>query len=123
MGRRNRSYNQALTPFRKCLSGGLKLLNALLCGLPPELQDTQAGFKGFNRNGRDAFLHTTVNSFVFDTEFILIAHNRKLKITPVDVKLNPGMKLSTMGFNVLFRELRYFIKILWQIRIRKKYKK
>ena len=123
MGKRNSSYNKALSPFRKCLSGGLKLLNSLLCGLPRNIQDTQAGIKGFNRAGREAFLKTTVNTFVFDTEFILIAHHSGLKITPVDVKLQPGLKLSAMGLDVLFRELRLFVKVLWQVRVRKSYKK
>lgn len=123
MGRRNRSYGEALTPFRKCLSGGLKLLNQLLCGLPEEIQDTQAGIKGFNRKGQEVFLMTTVDSFVFDTEFILLAWSRKLKIVPLDVRLRPGLKLSSMGFKVMFRELWCFAKVLWRVRIRKCYKK
>ena len=123
MGRRNRSYKEALTPFRKCLSGGLKLLNQLLCGLPEDIQDTQAGLKGFNRKGRDAFLKTTVETFVFDTEFILLAWNMRLKIAPVDVQLRPDLKLSSMGFKVLFRELLCFARVLWRVRIRKCYKR
>ena len=123
MGRRNRNYNAALSPFRKILSAGVHVLNKLLCGLPVDIQDTQAGMKGFNRRGREAFLQTTVNSFVFDTEFILLAYNRNLKITPLDVEFKPDLKLSSMGLKVLFRELFCFIKVLWRIRIKKCYKK
>ena len=123
MGRRNRSYGEVLTPFRKCLSGGLKMLNRIMCGLPEEIQDTQAGLKGFNRRGQVVFLMTTVDSFVFDTEFILLAWKKDLKISPLDVQLKPGLKLSSMGFKVLFRELFCFAKVLWQVRIRKLYKK
>ncbi|MBQ9770596.1 MAG: glycosyltransferase [Lentisphaeria bacterium] len=123
MGIRNESYGKALTPFRKCLSGGLKLLNTLLCGLPANLQDTQAGIKGFNRTGRESFLRTTVDTFVFDTEFILISWNRKLKITPVKVNLRSGLRLSSMGLKIMFQELKCFAGVLWQVRIKKSYRK
>lgn len=123
MGRRSRSYKNALSPFRKCLSSGVRILNRVLCGLPSDIQDTQAGMKGFNRKGREAFLQTTVNSFVFDTEFILIAWNKKLKITPLDVQLRPDLRLSSMGFKVLFSELLRFTEVLWRVRIKKCYKK
>lgn len=123
MGRRNRSYGAALTPFRKCLSGGVRLLNRILCGLPEEIQDTQAGLKGFNRRGRDAFLQTTVETFVFDTEFILLAKCMGLKIVPLDVKLSPALKLSSMGFRVLVGELSCFAGIMWRVRVKKCYKK
>ena len=123
MGRRNYSYNAALSPFRKCLSSGVRILNRFLCGLPADIQDTQAGLKGFNSRGKKAFLQTTVNSFVFDTEFILLAYNKKLKITPLDVQLSPDLKLSSMGLKVLLGELLCFVKVLWRIRIKKCYKK
>ena len=123
MGRRNKSYGTVLTPFRKCLSSGVKALNSFLCGLPEEIRDTQAGLKGFNRRGLDVFLMTTVDTFVFDTEFILLAWSNKLKIAPLDVQLAPEVKLSSMGVAVLFRELFCFAKVLWRIRVLKKYKK
>ena len=119
MGRRNRSYGEALPLFRKCLSGGVRFLNRLLCGLPDEIQDTQAGLKGFNRRGREIFLQTTVDSFVFDTEFILLAYNRKLKISPLDVDLSPDLKMSSMGLKVLFGELVAFAGVLWRVRVKK----
>jgi hypothetical protein len=64
-----------------------------------------------------------VNSFVFDTEFILLAYKNGLKITPLDINLRPGLKLSAMGMKVMLRELFYFIKVLWRIRIKREYKK
>lgn len=122
MGRRSCSYSKALTPFRKCLSSGVKMLNRIFCGLPEDIQDTQAGLKGFNRRGREAFLQTTVDTFVFDTEFIVLAKCMGLNIAPVDVQLSSHVKLSSMGLKVLFGELLCFVKMLWRIRIRKCYK-
>lgn len=122
MGRRSCSYAAALTPFRKMLSSGVKLLNRFFCGLPEEIQDTQAGLKGFNRRGRECFLKTTVDTFVFDTEFILLAKCMGLKIVPLDVHLSPALKLSSMGVKVLLCELLCFAKVLWRVRIKKCYK-
>ena len=123
MGRRDHSYSSALSPFRKCLSGGLKMLNWVLCGLPSEIQDTQAGLKGFNRRGKELFLRTSVDTFVFDTEFILLAWHCKLQIVPLDIKLRQGLTLSSMGLKVMFRELFCFARVLWKIRIRKDFGK
>ncbi|MBE6356840.1 MAG: DUF3473 domain-containing protein [Lentisphaerae bacterium] len=122
MGRRSAEYAEALCASRKMLSGGAKLLNRLLLGLPPELQDTQAGLKGFNRKGRDAFLKTTVDTFIFDTEFILLAKQSRLRIVPFDITIREGLHFSAMGAKVMFRELLHFCRILWQIRICRKYR-
>lgn len=121
MGKRGQDYSGALCQLRKILSKGTRFLNKTLLGLPKEYLDTQAGLKGFNRKGKEIFLKTTVNTFVFDTEFILLAWKKSLKIAPLPIKIREGLLLSSMGFKVMFRELRLFLKILWNIRIKKKY--
>lgn len=123
MGRRCEKYANALCTSRKMLSGGAKLLNRMLLGLPPQIQDTQAGLKGFNRKGREIFLKTTVDSFIFDTEFILIAKQEKLNIVPFDISIREGLHFSSMGLKVMSRELLLFIRIMWQVRLFKKYRR
>ena len=119
MGKRGQDYSGALCFLRKILSKGTRLLNKILLGLPREFLDTQAGLKGFNRNGKEVFLKTTVKTFVFDTEFILLAWKNSLKIVTLPIQIREGLQLSSMGWNVMFRELKLFLKILWDIRIRK----
>jgi len=120
MGRRTREYAKALTPTRKILSGGIKVLNRLLLGLPRAYQETQSGLKGFDAKGRELFLKTTVDTFLFDTEFILLAYREKLKIDVLDIAIRPGIHLSAMGLKVMLRELRCLAGILRRIRFRRK---
>ncbi|MBP5181709.1 MAG: glycosyltransferase [Lentisphaeria bacterium] len=117
MGRRNTDYAESLTFARKILSSGARTLNRILLGLPGEFLDTQAGLKGFNGKGKELFLKTTVKEFVFDTEFILLAWRKKLRLTALDIRIRPGLRLSAMGFKVMLRELFSFLRILWKIRV------
>lgn len=123
MGRRTPEYAKALTPTRKILSGGIKLLNRLLLGLPRAYQETQSGLKGFNAKGRELFLKTTVDTFLFDTEFILLAYREELKIDVLDIAIRPGIHLSSMGLKVMFQELWCLAGILRRIRFRRKRRK
>ena len=83
-------------------------------------QETQSGLKGFNAKGRELFLRTKVKTFLFDTEFILLAYREKLKIDVLDIGIRPGIHLSSMGMKVMFRELRCLAGILWRVRFRRK---
>lgn len=120
MGIRDSGYASALSPGRKALSSCVRLLNRALLGMPGRFLDTQAGLKGFDRRGRQAFLAVETETFLFDTEFILIAWTHKLKIDTVPLTLRPGLHFSRMGFSVMFRELRHFFRILWKFRILRK---
>ena len=117
MGQRSFSYKKQLSPVRRVLSGVMRRLNKFLLGIPEDLQDAQSGLKGFNANGRDVFLQTTVNSFIFDSEFIMMACNRKLVIETVELKLESGVKMSHMGVRVMLRENLRFIQIFLKHRI------
>ena len=121
MGKRGTDYRTALSPLRKILSRGTRFLNRLLMGLPSDYLDTQAGLKGFGRAGKALFLKTETDTFVFDTEFILLAWKNKLKIEPLPIRIRPGLMLSSMSFKVMLRELLLFLRILWKIRILRKY--
>ena len=111
MGVRGRDYATVLPPMRKVLSRGERKLNSLILGLPAQFLDTQAGLKGFNRTGRDAFLATRVETFLFDTEFIFVAWNRRLKLATVNLSLREGLHFSRMGTRVMLRELRHLVRI------------
>ncbi|MCQ2378395.1 MAG: glycosyltransferase [Victivallaceae bacterium] len=117
MGVRSGEYGAALSPVRKAMSGGVRLLNRLLLGLPDRLLDTQAGLKGFNAAGKRAFLATETDGFLFDTEFILLGANAEMKIATVDLHLRPGLHFSRMGLKVMLRELGNFARIMFRVRI------
>lgn len=117
MGIRSSDYSSALSGTRKQVSRIVRSMNALFLGLPPGCCDTQAGFKAFHSEGKCAFAATTVDSFLFDTEFILLANLNGQRIESVPLTLRPGLAFSRMGMKVLLRELRNFIRIFFRLRI------
>lgn len=116
MGIRSSDYKKALSPLRKLLSSGARKLNRFLLNLPDEYLDTQAGLKGFGEKGREMFLKTKVDTFVFDTEFILLSWKNHLNIKTIPLTLRPGLTFSRMGMKIMLRELLHFIGILFRIR-------
>ena len=112
MGIRGSDYGKALHPLRKLISKGVRRLNRLLLGMPERYLDTQAGMKGFRGAGKQAFLDTTVDTFLFDTEFILLAWDRGLRIDTIPLSLRSGLSFSKMGWRILFRELGHFLRIM-----------
>lgn len=117
MGIRSAAYGQALSPGRKRISSAVRTMNRLMLGLPDRCLDTQAGLKGFNRRGRTAFLAAKTETFLFDTEFILIAWRHRLAIETVPLSLRSGLHFSRMGMAVLIRELFHFARILLENRV------
>ena len=98
------SYQKNLPFVRKMLSYASHAVNKALFRLP--FKDTQGGMKGFNHKGRELFLQTTINTFLFDTQFIYKAVKHGANVQVVDAEIKKGLKVSVMGLKVLFRELR-----------------
>lgn len=107
---RDRNYQKSLPLFRKFLSLSSHLCNKWILGL--KIKDTQGGLKGFNRAGREVFLTTRINSFLFDTEFIYKAQKQKMNIQAIPARIREGIHISDMGLKVLAGELQNFFSIL-----------
>ena len=107
---RGDSYYHSLSSFRRILSKSLRWLNGLLFGL--KIKDTQGGLKGFNSAGREIFLQTSVNRYLFDLEFIQKASRTDLQLKAVDVELKPDIVLPSISPMVLLKELHNFIRLL-----------
>ena len=109
-GKRMTSYYTA-TPFkRKIISKTCIALNKYLLNL--SLPDTQSGLKGFNKKGKNVFLQTTINRFLVDTEFLVLANKHKIDIEVLEISLKKDIKFSNMGFKVLWTEGKNFYRIL-----------
>jgi len=111
-GTRSKDDYFKLMPFkRKIISKSLRGFNKHILSLG--ISDTQAGIKGFNKYGRELFLKTTTNRFLFDLEFILLA-NKVKNIDVRSVAVNPGadIKFSDFTLKVMAQEFRNLIKIL-----------
>jgi glycosyltransferase involved in cell wall biosynthesis len=109
-GYRNQNYYQKVPLFRKILSITFRSFIRLV-GVP--VNDTQCGLKGFDNQGKALFLKTTIDRYLFDFEFlILAAKHQQISIYSVDVVLKEGIIFSTMGWRVLKTEFFNLLKIL-----------
>jgi glycosyltransferase involved in cell wall biosynthesis len=108
---RGDSYYDSLSGFRRILSKSLRWHNGLLFGL--KIKDTQGGLKGFNAKGRDVFLSTKVERYLFDLEFVQKASKANLRLKAVDVQLKPDIVLPSPSPTVLLKELNNFIRLLF----------
>ncbi len=108
---RGDSYYDSLSTFRRLLSKSLRWLNGLLFGL--KIKDTQGGLKGFNAAGRQVFLQTRVNRYLFDLEFIQKASKTGLRLKALDVMLKPDIILPSPSPMILLKELNNFVRLLF----------
>lgn len=107
---RNRSYHSRLSPMRKMMSYGSKLLNRIFLNI--RHTDTQGGLKGLSPRARTVMLRTRISDFLFDTEFVVLAaRDKRLRIEEVETMLRDGIVMSAMSPRVLFRELKNFFRI------------
>lgn len=108
---RNSSYHSKLSPMRKMMSYGSKMLNRIF--LNTRHTDTQGGLKGLSARAREAMLRTRINDFLFDTEFVVYAsQDKRLSIEEIETTLREGIVMSTMSARVLIRELKNFFRIV-----------
>ena len=111
VGIRDNQYYSQLPFLRKFFSLSLRFMNHLFF---PSLfvKDTQSGLKGFNQKGKNVFMETKINSFLFDTEFIYLASKRKdIKMAKISLHIREGIVFSTIKFKVIMQELLNFIKL------------
>ena len=71
-----------------------------------EINDSQAGVKGFSRIAVPYFLSCQINSFLHDLEFLLKCHHHHLKTTSIKAQLRGGVRLSDFSLSVYFREIK-----------------
>jgi glycosyltransferase involved in cell wall biosynthesis len=109
-GYRNDTYYGRVPRFRKFISVLFrKIIRAVL---KIEVSDTQCGLKGFNRTGRELFLKTTIDRYLFDLElFMLAARNKSVRLKPVLVELKENIVFRKIGLRILITESLNFIKV------------
>ena len=111
VGIRNEEYYNHLGFKRKMVSKACNFLNRVFLKIPHT--DTQSGLKGFSVKGKELMLQTTVNEFLFDTEFVCRAYqNKYIKVATIDVELREGVKFTSMSFKTILLETKNFVSIL-----------
>jgi glycosyltransferase involved in cell wall biosynthesis len=108
-GNRDTGYYAHVPWFRRVISKVLRW--TLRNVLRQPISDSQCGLKGFDNTGKTVFLETTIDRFLFDLEFLMLAKNR-VSVTPVSVELRPGVVFSKVGIKILATEGRNFLQLL-----------
>ncbi|MDF7821109.1 glycosyltransferase [Runella sp. MFBS21] len=112
IGKRSKEYFDKLPIKRQLISTILKTMNHLW--LPSELNDTQAGIKGFRQELKYVFLRNKINSFVFEIEFLIRAsHLKNLTYTTVPVSPIQNIVFSDFSMKVIWKEIKNLFLILY----------
>jgi glycosyltransferase involved in cell wall biosynthesis len=109
IGIRSEEYYTHLPKERVRISKLLKWFIKTFLRIP--IADTQCGLKGMNQKGKEVFLQTTIDRYLFDLEFVFLAARNKLNIKSVEVELRPEIQLSKMNWRILLQEFGNFLKI------------
>lgn len=111
LGQRKPDYYDRVPWARRVISKGFRWMLRNIVRLP--ITDTQCGLKGFDQRGREVFLGTTIDRFLFDMEFVMLVSRRKdLRVEMIDARLDEGVRFSRMDYRILLRESVNFFKVL-----------
>lgn len=110
-GSRDLAYYEQVPFWRSRISKSLRWVMKGIFKL--QVSDTQCGLKGFDQKGKERFLETTIDRYLFDLEFLMKASKDKsLTIRPVPVNLREGVTFSKMGWRILLSESRNLMKVI-----------
>ena len=109
VGIRSEEYYTHLPKMRVKISKFLRFMIRSFLRIPTD--DTQCGLKGFNQKGKEIFMQTTIDRYLFDLEFIFLSARKKVALKTVVVELRPGIELSYMRWEILIQEFGNFLKI------------
>ena len=109
---RGSEYLTHLPHFRQSMTKTQRFFNRNLLGI--KAPDTQAGFKAFNIVGKHIFLTTTLNGFLFDTEFVKHSERNSLKINTLKAYCRPSLHFKNFRLKVLAKEALSFIYLIFK---------
>lgn len=111
IGIKDASYYEHVPPLRKFISRLFRSFIRLLFRIPTD--DTQCGLKGFDLRGKDIFVKTTIDRYLFDLEFIFLAsRDKNISIKTQEIKLREDVQFRKMNFGIIRNESWNFLKIL-----------
>ena len=111
LGHRRTDYYDRVPWARRVISKTFRWVLRRVMRFP--ISDTQCGLKGFDAMGREVFLATTIDRFLFDMEFVMLVSRRTdLRVELIDAQLDEGVRFSRMDIRILLRESANFLKVL-----------
>lgn len=112
VGTRNDLYYENTPTKRTLISKFLRWMLRRVFRLP--ITDTQCGLKAFNQKGREVFMQTRIERFLFDMEFIALSSRTEgITMRPVAVSLRSNIQFSKMNMKILITESVNLFRIFW----------
>lgn len=113
IGVKDKNYYSHVPPGRKFISKILRAGTKNILRL--KISDTQCGLKGFNKKGKNIFLKTTIDRYLFDLEFIfMVSRQKEVSMLPVEIELKENIQFSSMRTGILLSEGFNFMKIFFK---------
>jgi glycosyltransferase involved in cell wall biosynthesis len=110
VGVRSSEYYKKVPKTRIVISKILKYFIKKSLGI--YTTDTQCGLKGFNKKGKEVFLSTRIERYLFDLEFVyLSSKNKNIKINSSIVELREGVEFSTLNLRIILSESFNFLRV------------
>jgi glycosyltransferase involved in cell wall biosynthesis len=110
VGVRSAEYYKKVPKTRIVISKILKYFIKKSLGI--YTTDTQCGLKGFNKKGKEVFLSTRIERYLFDLEFVyLSSKNKNIKINSSIVELREGVEFSTLNLRIILSESFNFLRV------------
>jgi len=99
-------------PFpRRIITSLSRMLNAKVLKL--NFTDTQAGLKGMTNRSLPVMLHTSVDGFLFDLQFMQSAEQQQLSVYALPVTCTKGIQLKNFKLSIICREIKNLFIILF----------
>lgn len=108
-GNRDTAYYNRVPLLRRWLSKFLRWMLRNILRQP--IDDSQCGLKAFDHTGKAVFSQTSINRFLFDLEFLMLA-NGNVPVAPVPVELRESVVFNAVSWNILATEGRNFLWLL-----------
>lgn len=110
--RSDQYYSNNMSLFRQILSRSFRFFLKHIIKLP--VTDTQCGLKAFDKVGKQVFLSTTINRYLFDFEFIYrCSKSTDIHLVTQSVKLKENVVFSKMKPKILVQESLNLLRVLW----------
>ncbi|GAC1602334.1 MAG: hypothetical protein NVS3B8_13860 [Chitinophagaceae bacterium] len=100
-------------PFpRRIITRLNRIINAKVLKL--HFTDTQAGLKGMNNRSLPLMLHTSINGFLFDLQFIRNAVQQRLRIHGLPVTCTKDIQLKNFRISIIYTEIKNLLILLFK---------
>ena len=111
IGIKDSTYYDHVPPFRRFVSKLLRLFVRIFFRIPTD--DFMCGLKGFNQKGKPVFLHTAIDRYLFDLEFMfLLSRHADITTTTLEIRLKDNIEFRQMNPKIIRTELTDLFRIL-----------